>query len=224
MQAVSLFLGKYDGFFYLLLLLAGLYSFRRLWKSWVEWREAYYGLEREFAMRRMAQWMVAASMVLVFACSIYIVATFVAPTIPAVEIIPTATLDLLATNAPGNPAETAQGSTTPVAAAPVAGSQGCIPGQLEITSPKPGDEISGTVTLVGTVNLPNFGFYKYEVALRGTDIWSTISAQSETKTNEELGVLNTSVLTPGDYLLRIVVLDNSTQVIGTCIITIRIKG
>jgi hypothetical protein len=39
-----------------------------------------------------------------------------------------------------------------------------------------------------------------------------------------LGVLNTSVLTPGDYLLRVVVLDNSTQVIGTCIITIRIKG
>jgi len=95
---------------------------------------------------------------------------------------------------------------------------------LEITSPKPGDEISGTVTLVGTVNLPNFGFYKYEVALRGTDIWSTISAQSDTKKNEELGILNTTVLTPGDYLLRVVVLDNSTQVIGTCIITIRIKG
>jgi hypothetical protein len=113
---------------------------------------------------------------------------------------------------------------TPVAAQPVAGSQGCIPGELEITSPKPGEEITGTVTLVGTVDLPNFGFYKYEVALRGTDIWSTISAQSETKNNEELGVLNTSVLTPGDYLLRVVVLDNSTQVIGTCIITIRIKG
>jgi arginine exporter protein ArgO len=112
----------------------------------------------------------------------------------------------------------------PVVAAPVAGSQGCVPGQLEITSPKPGAEVGGTVTLVGTVYLPNFGFYKYEVALRGTDNWSTISAQSETKKNEELGILNTTVLTPGDYLLRVVVLDNSTQIIGTCIITIRIKG
>jgi hypothetical protein len=60
--------------------------------------------------------------------------------------------------------------------------------------------------------------------LRGTDIWSTISAQSKAKKNEELGILNTTVLTPGDYLLRVVVLDNDTQVIGTCIITIRIKG
>jgi hypothetical protein len=224
MQSLYLFLGKYDGFFYLLFLLAGLYSFRRLWNSWKEWQEAYYGLEREFAMRRMAQWLVAASLVLVLACGIFIVATFVSPTIPAVDILPTPTLDLLATSSPGNPVETVPGSITPVVSAPVTGSQGCIPGQLEITSPKPGDEISGTVTLVGTVNLPNFGFYKYEVALRGTDIWSTISAQSETKSNEELGVLNTSVLTPGDYLLRVVVLDNSTQVIGTCIITIRIKG
>jgi len=224
MQEVFLYLGKYDGFFYLLLLMAGLYSFRRLWKSWKEWREAYYGLEREFAMRRLAQWLVAATLVLVLLCGVFIIATFVVPTIPALDLLPTPTLDLLATTAPGNPLEGALVSVTPVIVEPVAGSQGCVPGELEIASPKPGDEISGTVTLVGTVNLPNFGFYKYEVALRGTDIWSTISAQSETKKNEELGILNTSVLTPGDYLLRVVVLDNSTQVIGTCIITIRIKG
>ena len=224
MQQVFLFLGRYAGFFYLLLLLAALYSFRRLWRAWKEWREAYYGLEREFTMRRMGQWMVAATLVLVLLCGVFIITTFVVPAIPALDLLPTATLDLLATNAPGGLSEGAPTSMTPVAAQPVAGSQGCIPGELEITSPKPGDEITGTVTLVGTVDLPNFGFYKYEVALRGTDIWSTISAQSETKQDEELGVLNTSVLTPGDYLLRVVVLDNSTQVIGTCIITIRIKG
>lgn len=224
MQAVYLFLGKYDGLFYLLLLLAGLYAFRRLWRAWKEWQGAYYALEREFSMRRMAQWLVAVSLVLVLFCGVFIVATFVVPTIPAVDLMPSPTLDLLATRSPGNVQEGLTGSTTPVASAPASGSQGCIPGQVEITSPKPGDELTGAVTLVGTVNLPNFGFYKYEVALRGTDIWSTISAQSETKVNEELGVLNTSVLTPGDYLLRVVVLDNSTQVIGTCIITIRIKG
>jgi hypothetical protein len=175
-------------------------------------------------MRRMAQWMVAATLVLALLCGVFIITTFVVPAIPALDLLSTPTLDLLATIAPGSVSQGALGSMTPVAAQSVAGSQGCIPGELEITSPKPGDEITGTVTLVGTVNLPNFGFYKYEVALRGTDIWSTISAQSETKKNEELGVLNTSVLTPGDYLLRVVVLDNSTQVIGTCVITIRIKG
>lgn len=224
MQEVFLFLGQYDGFFYLLLLLAGLYSSRRLLKSWKEWREAYYGLEREFAMRRMSQWLVAAIVVLTMISGVFIIATFVVPTIPALDLIYTPTLDLLATASGGNPAEGVLVPMTPVAAAPVAGSQGCVPGALEITSPKPGDEISGSVTLVGTVNLPNFGFYKVEVALRGSDIWSTRFAQSETKKNEELGILNTTNLMPGDYILRVVVLDNSAQVIGTCIITIRIKG
>jgi len=224
MSQVVLFLGKYAGLFYLLLLLAGLYAFRRLWKSWKEWREAYFGLEREITMRRLAQWVAALVLVLVLMCGIFIVATFVVPTVPALNLLPTPTLDLLATPLGGNPSESALGPSTPVVAAPVAGSQGCVPGQLEITSPQPGDEVSGIITLVGTVDLPNFGFYKYEVALRGTDNWSTVSAQSETKKNEELGILNTTVLTPGDYLLRVVVLDNSTQVIGTCIITVRIKG
>ncbi len=224
MSQVVLFLGKYAGFFYLLLLLAGMYAFRKLWRSWKEWREAYFGLEREITMRRLAQWMAAFVLVLVLMCGVFAVATFVVPTVPASNLLLTPTLDLLATPSAGNPSESALVPMTPVAAAPVAGSQGCVPGQLEITSPKSGAEVSGAVTLVGTVNLPNFGFYKYEVALRGTDIWSTISARSEVRNNEELGDLNTSILTPGDYLLRVVVLDNSTQVIGTCIITIRIKG
>jgi hypothetical protein len=223
MPQVILFLGKYAGFFYLLLLLAGIYAFRRLSRSWSEWRDAYFGLEREITMRRLAQWVTAFVLVLIFMCGIFIVATFIVPTIPASSFLPTPTIDLLATSSP-NTSLSALAPGTPVAAAPVAGSQGCVPGQLEVTSPKPGSEVGGVVTLVGTVDLPNFGFYKYELALRGTDLWSTISAQSAIKKNEELGILNTTVFTPGDYLLRIVVLDNSTQVIGTCIITIQIKG
>jgi hypothetical protein len=225
MSQFVLFLGKYAGFFYLLLLLAGMYAVRKLFRSWKEWREAYFGLEREITMRRLAQWAAALVVVLVLMCGVFAVATFVVPTVPALDLIPTPTVDLLATPAAGSPVEGALAAgMTPIAAAPVAGSQGCVPGQLEVTFPKPGAEINGTVTLVGTVNLPNFGFYKYEVALRGTDVWSTISAGSEVKNNEDLGDLNTSILTPGDYLLRVVVLDNSTQVIGTCIINIRIKG
>jgi hypothetical protein len=223
MQAIFRFIEIYQVLLYLLLLLAGISSVRWLWKAWKEWREAYFGLEREMTMRRLAQAVAATVLVLLVLCGVFSVSVFVVPSLPALSL-PTPTLDLLATPSGETPApnQTALIGATPVAQ--VVGSQGCIPGQLEITSPKPGDEISGTVTLVGTVNLPNFGFYKYEVALRGTDNWSTISAQSEAKQNEELGILNTTVLTPGDYLLRVVVLDNDKQVIGTCIITIRIKG
>lgn len=223
MQELFRFIGKYQDFLYLLLLLAGIYSLRWLWKAWKEWREAYFGLEREISMRRLGQAAAASLLVLVLLCGVFSIAIFVVPGLPAGILVATPTLDLLATPSDAlSPNRTSLVGTTP--AAPVAGSQGCIPGQLEITSPKPGDEISGIVTLVGTVALPNFAFYKNEVALRGTDNWTSISAQSETKQNEELGILNPTMFTPGDYLLRVVVLDNVNQVIGTCIITIRIKG
>ena len=143
LQAV-LFLGKYAVFFYLLLTLAGLYAFRRLWKSWKEWREAYFGLEREITMRRLAQWLIAAVLVLTLMCGIFIVATFVVPTIPASSLLSTPTLDLLATPAAGIPSDSALVPMMPVVAAPVAGSQGCVPGQLEITSPKPGAECAAS--------------------------------------------------------------------------------
>jgi hypothetical protein len=224
MQELFRFIGTYQAYLYFLLLLAALYSLRWLWKAWKEWREAYFSLEREIAMRRLAQSVVAATLVLILLCAVFSVAIFIVPGLPAGVLAATPTLDLLSTPSGALPLnnQTALIATMPVT--PVTGSQGCVPGQLEITSPKPGNEISGIITLVGTVNLPNFGFYKYEVALRGTENWSTISAQSTTKKNEDLGILNTTVLTPGDYLLRVVVLDNATQVIGTCIITIRIKG
>jgi hypothetical protein len=223
MQEFFRFIGTYQVFFYLLLLLAGLYSLRWLLKAWKEWRDAYFSLEREIAMRRLAQSVVATILVFVLLCGVFSVAIFVVPGLPSGVLVATPTLDLLATPSSALPPnQTALIGTTPVT--PVTGSQGCVPGQLDITFPKPEDEISGIVTLVGTVNLPNFGFYKYEVALRGTENWTTISAQSEVKKTEDLGILNTTVLTPGDYLLRVVVLDNDKQVIGTCIITIRIKG
>ena len=224
MQAVFRFLETYQTLVYLLLLLASVYSFRFLWRAWKEWREAYFGLEREIAMRRLAQWTAACFLILALMCGVFAIATFVVPGLPSAGLIPTPTLDLLATPASANPADGALAAMTPIVAAPVDGSQGCVPGQLEITSPKPGAELSGTTTLVGTVNLPNFGFYKYEVALRGSENWITISARSEVRKNQALGDLNTSMFTPGDYLLRVVVIDNSAQIIGTCIITIRIIG
>jgi hypothetical protein len=223
MQEFFRFIGTYQVFFYLLLLLAGLYSLRWLLKAWKEWRDAYFSLEREIAMRRLAQSVAATIFILILLCGVFSVAIFVVPGLPSGLLVATPTLDLLATPSSALPPnQTALIGITPVT--PVTGSQGCVPGQLDITFPKPEDEISGIVTLVGTVNLPNFGFYKYEVALRGTENWTTISAQSEVKKTEDLGILNTTVLTPGDYLLRVVVLDNDKQVIGTCIITIRIKG
>ena len=55
MDAVYQFLASYEGLIYILLTLGGLFAFRWTWKSWHEWRDSVFGLEREFAMRRLSQ-------------------------------------------------------------------------------------------------------------------------------------------------------------------------
>ena len=80
----------------------------------------------------------------------------------------------------------------------VEGGEGCQPNRLMLTAPKAGTEIRGTVDIQGTVNIPNFGFYKYEVAPINSDAWATISAGRKIVSAGSLGQWDTSAVPPGD--------------------------
>ena len=225
MQSLLLFLSNNEPLVYLVLLLLGLiFPFRWLRKAWKEWRESYFSLEREIAMRRLAQAVSAALLIFILLCLEFTIATFIVPSLPASALIGTPTVDLLAGTPGALNAQTAMLGLTPGAAAPAPGSNGCVPGKLEITSPAPGENISGSIEIVGTVDIPGFAFYKYEFALQGTDLWATISADREARKNESLGMWNTVALTPGDYLLRLVVTDGTGQALAPCVIPVRIVG
>ena len=64
METVFRFLADYEGLIYILLSLGGLFAFRWLWKSWHEWRDSVFGLEREFAMRRLGQALIVSLLIL----------------------------------------------------------------------------------------------------------------------------------------------------------------
>jgi len=215
-------LATYEVAIYIGLAIFGLFVFRWLWKSWREWQMSVYKLEREFSTRRMSQALVVSVLVVVLFCAEFIVASFIIPGLPAGVFIPTPTLDLLAlpagTLSPELMTQIA-GATQPAVSANM---QGCVPNKIMITSPEPGTDVKGKVEIVGTVNIANFGFYKYEVALRGSDTWATIVAGTSVKNNESLGQWDTTALTPGDYQLRVVVTDNQGQANPPCIIPVRI--
>jgi hypothetical protein len=78
------------------------------------------------------------------------------------------------------------------------------------------------VDLVGTADVPNFGFYKYEVATAGMENWTTISAGDKPVRNGILGELNTTILANGDYFLQLVILDNVGKTLEPCVIAIRV--
>lgn len=224
MDLIFINLGRIFPVIYIALALGALFSTRYLLSAWREWRESYFGLEREIAMRKLSKWIGVTVLILVVACAEFSIITFVVPGLPASALLATPTLNILGAPTSLAPVTTLNAQGTPVAVATIAGSAGCVPGRLEITSPRPGAEVSGIVEIIGSVDVGNFGFYKYEISLPGSDIWATIYAASDPHKNETLGSLNTSVFTPGDYLLRLVVTDNKGLALTPCIIPIRIKG
>jgi hypothetical protein len=218
-------LASYEPLIYIALAIGGLFAFRRMWRSWREWRDSVYSLEREFALRRLGQATAAAFLILALIFVEFFIATFIAPSLPATDILATPTLDLLLTpDGTLSPAEGTQAALSPVTEMVPSGMSGCIPDQIMITFPEPGSDVSGIVKITGTANIPNFGFYKYEVASRGTQDWATISANREPKQNAELGEWNTSSLTNGDYFLRLVITDNVGASLEPCVIAVRVAN
>jgi len=216
------FLASYEALIYILLAIGGMFAFRWLWRSWRESQTAVYRMEREFSSRRLGQSAAISILIAALFCVEFFMATFIIPGLPSNALISTPTLDLISTpTGTLSPEIMTQFANLPLQTL-VANVTGCTPNQIMLTSPKPGEEVKGTIVLVGTVNIPNFGFYKYEVAPQGSDTWATISAGREIVVNSKLGEWITTALTPGDYQLRLVVTDNQGQALPACVVPVRV--
>jgi len=231
MEEVLRFFRIYEIWIYLVLALAGLVYVRRFILAWDEMRAAAFGLERESAQRRLNQSASILVVLLFMASGVFAAVSFVAPAYPGSSPILTPTVDLLATptttlppEALANvPAEMADQEITTAPTEEILG-EGCTPGQVVITEPRDGSEISGVVLVKGTADIPNFGFYKYEVARPGETVWLTIQAGREVRQNGDLGQWDTRTLDSGDYMLRLVVVDNQGVSTEPCVIQVRINN
>ncbi len=225
------FFRTFEVWIYLLLALGGLFYARKFILAWQELRDAAFGLERERAQARLNQ--AASILVLLLAMAIaeVVLVSFVAPAIPGAIPLLTPTVDLLATPTitlpPAEPtANQVGGQVTPTPTTPSqsAAEAGCVPGMIEIIAPGSGSEIGGVVQITGTVNIPNFGFYKLEMKRLEESEWLTILAGNEPKTIGLLGAWNTSLLSPGNHQLRLVVADNQGQTLPPCTIEVRVTN
>ena len=212
-------LANYEPLIYIALAIGAMFAFRRMWRSWREWRDSVYGLEREFALRRLGQATALALLILGLVFAEFFVATFIAPALPASDIMATPTLNLLVTpQGTLSPGSTALAVTQPVPS----GMSGCVPDKVMITSPKPSEEVNGTITITGTADVPNFAFYKYEVTSMGTQNWVTIAAKQAPVKDKDLGEWNTLPFANGDYFLRLVIIDNVGASLEPCVIAVRV--
>ncbi len=225
MAAIYQFLSTYEMLIYIVLAIGGLFAFRWLLKTWNEWRESVYTLEREFALHRMSQAAAFVILILLLFFGELITVSFFIPSLPASFFISTPTIDVLATPTGTISADLAtQIALTPLPVPTIGNTSGCVSNKLMITSPKTGSQISGSVDLTGTVDIPDFGFYKYEVAPLNTDTWATIAANRTPVDNGPLGQWDTTTLAPGDYQLRLVVVNTQGQSLPPCIIPLRVAA
>ncbi len=190
--------------------------------AWGELRNAAFGLERESAQSRL-NW-VATMLILAFMLGIgeFVVVSFVVPKVPDASPILTPTLDLLAsptvTLEPGSLAAIA----TPALAIETAMSD-CTPGKIDIISPQNGAAVRDIVEIIGSADIPNFGFYKFEMAAINDTSWLTIQAGDTITREGRLGFWDTTRLSPGEYGLRLVLTDNQGASLPPCTIQVRVE-
>ena len=96
MGSVYRSLANYEALIYITLAIWGLFVFRSMYRTWREWRDSVFSLEREFALRRLGRITAIALLILGLMFAEFFIATFVAPSLPASDILTTPTLDLLA--------------------------------------------------------------------------------------------------------------------------------
>jgi len=231
MQEAISFFRTYEMWMYVILVLAGLIYVRKFILAWEELRRAAFGLERESAQSHLNQSAGMLVLLFVMAVAIFVVVTFVEPAFPAALPQQTPVTDFTASPVstsegevlPGEPGLPTDSGIPPTATSVVAG-EGCIPGQIMLTEPVDGSEINGLVVIKGTADVQNFGFYKYEVARPGETVWQTIQAGREIVQDGELGQWDTRTMAPGEYMLRLVIVDNQGENLEPCVIQINVNN
>ena len=230
MAEVLRFFVQYEAVLYFLLGLAGILYFYRFWLAWQELRLATYGLERQAARERLNQAAIMLFSMLVIAVGVFVMVTFVATSLPAQDLLATPTLSLsLSSENPSTTVTPASGNDALFTATPLptvsVNPNNCIPAQIIITEPEADTVIRGSVNVVGTVDVPNFGFYKFEVARADEELWLTIQAGRNIIRDDVL-VENwdTSRLPIGNYVLQLLVTNNDGQELPPCRIPVRIEA
>lgn len=196
---------------YFILGVLAVWQLRNFFVAWEELRAAAFGLEKESAQTRLNKSAALLVVLLFLTAAEFGLVTFIIPAVPGVDPLPTATIDLLATSTVTVAPETiSEPTSTPL----FGGSgtpelpEGCIPGEIMITYPEANSVVSGKFDIEGSASIDDFGFYKFEFSPTNSENWLTIQAGDKPLVDDVLGFWETSQLEPGNYTLRLVVLDN----------------
>ena len=225
MEEALLLIEEFQGWIYILFGIVGLLYLRGFLKWHAEVSRSVFSLERERASGQRSK--AAAMLVLCIAGMVttFLIAAFVSPAIPLSARptpVPTISLFTPVESAPLGSEYLGGESETPLAIG-TADKIGCENPNATMTSPVDGEQIRGVVEIFGTATIPNFAFYKIEYRnTSGDELWRAISAGTNTVQEDSLGVWDTTLVTPGNFELRLVVTDTEGNAPFPCVIQVRV--
>ena len=224
MGEVLRFFQTYEYVIYFVLGIGVLIYGWRFWTAWQEVRGSIFGLEQISGQRKLNRAAISIFVLMVVGFVVFSLVTFVVPVVdPSLVledlsvIATTAVEEVLSTQETVVAAAADEFATaTPLPTVSLS-TEGCIPGSVEITSPQPGEAISDAITVTGTANVENFGFYKFEIAHANEELWLTIQAGRQVVVDGNLVEnFDTSLFAPGEYVLQLVVTKNDGEALPAC--------
>lgn len=224
LQSVLRGLVTYSTVIYILLGVGILLYLRRFILGLSDWQSSVFGLERRLAQRKLVEATTGLILMSLLIIGEFLLVTVVDPQMPAQPTEARLALDPLPepldTVAPDDVSILDPATDSSIDQATLVSE--CIEDITEITYPAEGDVVRGTVEIIGSVNVDNFGSYKYEYSRTGNVNWVTIAAGNQLKLDERIGYWYTSALPPGRYLLQLVPLDNLGEELTPCIISVEV--
>lgn len=217
---------SYRTVIFILLGFGFLIYFRKFAVGVHEWQTSVFGLEQKIAQRKIITATSGLIMLILLIVGEFLLVTVISPRMPSQQVVDMRSDEPFDDTTDSQPSNNGQlGLLLPGnEAEPEALVSQCIEDVLEITFPGDGDRVSGTVSVIGSVNINNFGSYKYEYSTTGEVNWIPIDADDQMKLDESLGLWYTGSLVPGRYLLRLVPFDNVGEELTPCIVNVEVIG
>jgi hypothetical protein len=105
-----------------------------------------------------------------------------------------------------------------VSAAPPQQPPNCPNPGSKIIQPGSGSQVAGVIQIVGAASIENFEYYKFEFRPAASNgDWNFINRYNNSVVEGVLGDWNTDTVSPGEYELRLVVVDNTGNFPEPCV-------
>jgi hypothetical protein len=240
MTIIVKLIADYAVWLYLFLVLAAFLFLRAYVVARRERENAIFTLERESATGRMVQATTGLLVTLIVVAGVFYTSRVLVEEVPLPEVTPTPTVLVVLPPSPTpppllptptstatprpRPTATPAETSTPMPEAPQTVPADCPNPAVRISEPGTGTVVAGVIQIVGSANIPDLEYYKFEFRDTGGGDWTFIQRFNQAINGGILGAWDTRSVPSGDYELRLVVVDKTGNYPSPCVLRLTVSN